>query len=160
MTEPWLLARGQWPGEGMISVRLEVPGGARAATEARHGVILSLGHALSEDEQTDLELLVSELVTNAVRHGGMSGPEDLVVVLVAVGPERTRLEVCDRGAGFEPGRPAPRSMADGGGGFGLVLLERMAEAWGVGAGEEGVCVWAEFSRLDSVDGTRLEERAA
>ena len=54
---------------------------------------------------------------------------------------RARLEVCDRGPGFEPpAAPAPRP---GGGGMGLMLVDRVSAAWGVRR-DDGACVWFEL----------------
>jgi anti-sigma regulatory factor (Ser/Thr protein kinase) len=112
---------------------------------ARHRVLDALGEVLRPDEQTNLSLLVSELVTNAVRHAGMVKESDVIKVHAAVTPERTRIEVCDHGPGFVPGKPRVRSFEAGGGGLGLVLLDRLSAKWGVAA-DEDVCVWAEFER--------------
>jgi anti-sigma regulatory factor (Ser/Thr protein kinase) len=88
----------------------------------------------------DLMLLVSELVTNAVRHAGTG--EDATVVLEAVSsPHGLRISVTDPGPGFEPQRPpAPRPQ---GGGAGLVLVDRLASRWAVEPGPPTV-VWFEL----------------
>jgi anti-sigma regulatory factor (Ser/Thr protein kinase) len=108
-------------------------------------VLEALGELLNPEERSHMALLVSELVTNAVRHAGMINPTDVISVHAAVAPEHTRIEVCDRGPGFDPGRPKVRNFEDGGGGLGLVLLDRLSAAWGVAA-DDDVCVWAEFER--------------
>ena len=92
-----------------------------------------------------MALMVSELVTNAVRHAGMVKQSDVIKVHAAVASDRIRVEVCDRGPGFSPGAPKVRSFEAGGGGLGLVLLDRLSAAWGVST-DEDVCVWAEFER--------------
>jgi anti-sigma regulatory factor (Ser/Thr protein kinase) len=83
-------------------------------------------------------LLVSELVTNSVRHAGQ--PAGAPVHIRAAPVERgVRVEVEDQGHG--PVRR--RSSGDDDGGFGLCLVERLAERWGVDhAG--GTCVWFEL----------------
>src|SRR5947209_18071197 len=120
-------------------------GGTPAPRAAPHRVIVAIGDLLAPEERTNLALLVSELVTNAVRHAGMVKENDVIKVHVAVAPERTRIEVCDSGPGFDPGTPRVRSFEAGGGGLGLVLLDRMSTTWGVSA-DDDVCVWAEFER--------------
>jgi anti-sigma regulatory factor (Ser/Thr protein kinase) len=127
------------------SVRFEVPVGPPAASTARHRVLDALGEQLGEIERSNLELLISELVTNCVRHSGMSEGTDRIRVEAAVAPDRLRIEVCDTGHGFAPGPPKLRNLEAGDGGLGLVLLDRLSSAWGVAA-EEEVCVWAEFDR--------------
>lgn len=112
----------------------------------------ALGDVLGTDEGSDLALMISELVTNSVRHAGMVSERDVIKVHAAVAPERTRIEVCDSGPGFEPGRPKVRNFEGGtGGGLGLALLERLSADWGVAA-EDDVCVWAEFDRASEAPG--------
>jgi len=142
---PRALSRGEWRRAVLRSVGFELPGGTPAPSAARHRVLEALGELLAPEERTNLALLVSELVTNAVRHAGMVKETDVIKVHVAVAPERTRIEVCDRGPGFDPGTPRVRSFEAGGGGLGLVLLDRMSTTWGVSA-DDDVCVWAEFER--------------
>jgi anti-sigma regulatory factor (Ser/Thr protein kinase) len=149
-SSPWALSRGEWHPRIVGSVKFEVPVGPPAAGAARHRVLEALGDQLGETERSNLELLISELVTNCVRHAGMRENVDRVKVHAAVAPDRLRIEVCDTGPGFAPGPPRLRSFEadDGGlreGGLGLVLLDRLAAAWGVAA-EDEVCVWAEFER--------------
>jgi anti-sigma regulatory factor (Ser/Thr protein kinase) len=88
----------------------------------------------------DLLLLLTELVTNAVRHGD-AGPDRPLNVTLERRPRCVRVEVVDPGAGFVP-RP-PRAP-DGSGGWGLVLVERIAERWGVSPALPGTCVWFEL----------------
>jgi len=89
----------------------------------------------------DLRLLVTELVTNGVRHGSERGP---VGVSVVVRDERVRVEVSDAGRGFSPPE-APMPHGDGTGGWGLQLVDRVAAAWGVDV-EGTTCVWFELAR--------------
>ncbi len=86
-----------------------------------------------------LRLLVTELITNAVRHTGAETVEMLVVV---TGPA-VRVEVMDQGPGFEAVAEAPR---DPEGGWGLFLVERMSDRWGVGQENPGTRVWFELDR--------------
>jgi len=81
-----------------------------------------------------LKLLVSEVVTNAVRHGSSTEP----VQLNAHWNSEVRVEVCDHGDGFTP---HPRMGAlDDPGGFGLFLVGRLADRWGVET-DDGTTVW-------------------
>jgi anti-sigma regulatory factor (Ser/Thr protein kinase) len=139
------LSRGDWPPPILRSVGFEIPGGTPAPSLARHRVLEELGEVLADEERSNLALLISELVTNSVRHAGMVKATDVIKVHAAVAPDRTRIEVCDSGSGFTPGEPQVRSFDSGGGGLGLVLLDRLSVTWGV-AVEEDVCVWAEFER--------------
>jgi anti-sigma regulatory factor (Ser/Thr protein kinase) len=105
---------------------------------ARHQLEDWLPETLDEDHRGTLRLLVSELVTNSVRH--VKGSTRPVVLAIRIGTRAIRVEVHDGGAGFRPGKPEPRG-ADGG--FGLFLVERMASRWGVETGD-GTRVWFEL----------------
>src|SRR4051794_9423835 len=109
-SSPWALSRGEWRAEVVRAVAVEVRGGDRAATEARHQVLGELAEVLDPTERLDFELLVSELVTNCVRHAGMRAADDRIAVHAAVARDRLRLEVYDSGSGFAPGVPVPRSF--------------------------------------------------
>jgi anti-sigma regulatory factor (Ser/Thr protein kinase) len=89
----------------------------------------------------DLRLLVTELVTNGVRHGSDRGP---VTVAVRLDDERVRVDVSDCGRGFSPPE-APMPRDDGSGGWGLQLVDRVATSWGVEV-EDTTCVWFELAR--------------
>jgi anti-sigma regulatory factor (Ser/Thr protein kinase) len=105
---------------------------------ARHELEAWLPASLAESLRGSLRLLVSELVTNSVRH--VSGSAQPVELAVRIGARGIRVEVRDGGAGFKPGKPEPRG-ADGG--FGLFLVERMASRWGVDT-KNGTRVWFEL----------------
>jgi anti-sigma regulatory factor (Ser/Thr protein kinase) len=111
-----------------------------AIGQTRHQVEDALSQADVDDHTVgDLTLLVSELVTNAVRHAETEGVE----VRLQVRPDTLRLEVRDQGGGFEP-LVAPSD--DGAGGYGLFLVDRVADRWGVMRGR-GSAVWLEVDRL-------------
>jgi anti-sigma regulatory factor (Ser/Thr protein kinase) len=117
-----------------------VPGGRRAAGVARRSV-LSVEAGLPGTVRHRLALLLSELVTNAVQHGG-AGPEESVQVRVASSSERVRVEVFDPGSGGA----AARDRVDEGGGYGLLLVEHLADGWGREADESGGgFAWFELS---------------
>lgn len=108
-----------------------------AARKALDGLVGLLERPVWED----LRLLVTELVTNGVRHGSKRGP---VTASVAVGDEKVRVEVSDCGRGFNPPE-APMPRTDGTGGWGLQLVDRVATRWGVKVGDS-TCVWFELAR--------------
>jgi anti-sigma regulatory factor (Ser/Thr protein kinase) len=76
----------------------------------------------------DIRLLVSELVTNAVRHADARSAGE-VGLDVTIDRGRVRVEVADPGAGFEP-QPRDDEM-NRPGGWGLYLVDRIADRWGV-----------------------------
>ena len=124
--------------------QFRVPATLAAPAEARRRLRADLTRGLSEMDLDGIELVASELVTNSVRHS-VAAPGSPIGVRVTATHERARLEVTDEGSGFEPGRPRLRSLADGGGGLGLVRLARSALEWGATT-QEGTCVWGEFPR--------------
>ena len=87
----------------------------------------------------DLELLVTELVTNSVRHAPGDG-ETSIRLEVIVDAEHARVEVADRGAGFRRPRPTAPAVPSAGG-WGLFLVDRLCDDWGVFE-DGGTHVWA------------------
>ena len=106
-----------------------------AARKALDGLAGAVDRATWED----LRLLVTELVTNGVRHGSERGP---VAVAVRVDDAKVRVEVTDTGRGFSP-PAAPMPRGDGSGGWGLQLVDRVADRWGVDVAGS-TCVWFEL----------------
>jgi anti-sigma regulatory factor (Ser/Thr protein kinase) len=90
-------------------------------------------------------LLVSELVTNSVRHGGLR-PDQEIELTVEASPQHLRVEVAEPGEGFQVAS-GPRPRREGpAGGWGLYLVDRLSSAWGVES--NGVTkVWFEMNQL-------------
>jgi signal transduction histidine kinase len=139
--QPSLLARAHRVPDVEPLLALTIPGGPAAPGEARRALTQALAGRVPAEAQGDALIVVSELVTNAVRHGGARGDSDSLSVHAGLTGAGVRIEVSDPGAGFEPGGHGPR--ADGG--YGLHLLDRLAVRWGV-AGAEPVTVWVELAR--------------
>ena len=100
-----------------------------------------LGTVLPSEKLEDVRLVVSELVTNSVRHAGLS-PDEQISLTVVILDGSVRGRVCDPGSGFEvPSEPSPRS--DMRGGWGLPIVETISDRWGV-EGDSHVCVWFEI----------------
>lgn len=90
-------------------------------------------------EETEIaELLLSELVTNALIH-----TRNGAVVTVTSGPARLRVEVRDFVAGQEPAPYVPNAD-DGTHGRGLLLVQSLADSWGVTTQALGKVVWFEL----------------
>lgn len=126
------------PTSSELSLRL-TPG--PEAIPAARNALDGLGGLLERTVWEDMRLLVTELVTNGVRHASERGP---VGVSVAVADEKVRVEVTDCGRGFSP-PAAPMPRDDGSGGWGLQLVDRVATTWGVDVGDR-TCVWFELAR--------------
>ena len=105
---------------------------ARAPARAREAVAAFA----DENLMPDATLLVSELMTNAVKYG--TGP---IGLRLEAGAHGLRCDVADQGAGFTPkARSAPATQV---GGWGLYLVEELASAWGVRDGSTHV--WFELA---------------
>jgi anti-sigma regulatory factor (Ser/Thr protein kinase) len=120
--------------EVVVASGLDAPAAARAAVTAW------LSPQVADQVLDDAQLLVSELVTNSVRHAQ----------LAAGATVRVSVEICDGFVRLEvedPGDVALGAVApdrEHGGGFGLFLVEALAQRWG--SKHEGTtCVWAELA---------------
>src|SRR3954447_19005534 len=123
------------------------PGGEKAAGHARRVLARWLADALPSERLGDMQLLVTEIVANCVRHGHV-GEDGEIDLLVNLGDGVARVEVRDTGIQADPRVRTPD--LSGGGGFGMVLVERMSRRWGVDH-EPKVVMWFELD-LDSRDG--------
>ncbi|HEV7864381.1 MAG TPA: ATP-binding protein, partial [Acidimicrobiia bacterium] len=92
------------------------------------------------------ELLVSELVTNSVRHAGLP-TEACIEFSVRASAEVLMVEVADAGQGFDHTSPRPRSVAGvaEASGWGLFLVDRIADRWGAVQMDGETRVWFELS---------------
>ncbi len=117
-----------------------LPSDKQAPALARRALERNLPTDVPEAVGATLRLLVSELVTNSIRHAAENSPDGSVALDVVIQSNTVRVTVRDGGQGFELTKPKPRG-ADGG--FGLFLVEKMAARWGVDA-DEGTCVWFEL----------------
>lgn len=121
----------------MLSLTLPAEPSA-AALARRHVRDLPL-----ENETRDtVALLVTELITNAMRHAEM--PRDADIEVYVSGDDRAvRVDVVNEGPGFNWRRRAAEPTQPGG--LGLVLVDRLARRWGIVGGEE-TRVWLEVPR--------------
>lgn len=109
----------------------QAPGEARNALRSLNG---SLDRQLAED----IRLLVSELVTNSLRHTGSADIE----LEVWRSDQLVRVAVSDQGAGFDLGEPPQPGDASG---WGLFMVDRLADRWGVERNGD-TRVWFELTR--------------
>ena len=112
-----------------------------SAAEARRALGEVSDH-LSPRRLDDARLLVSELVTNAIRHAGL-GVDDVIKLVVVTGDRALRIEVCDPGRGFELSEPEPDPERPSG--WGLYLVRELSDRWGMERSEE-TRVWFELDR--------------
>jgi putative endonuclease len=118
----------------------ELAGSPEAAAAARHALRAGNG-SLPAAIRDDVFLLVTELVTNAFRHAH-AGRERAIRVEFRCWPQLVRVSVLDQGAGL--GSQAARPMGDGSGGWGLYLVDRIADRWAATPTDSGNCVWFEL----------------
>lgn len=126
---------------GATVVRLVLESNAAAPGHARDGLAPLRDHG-GDDMLHRARLLMSELVTNSVRHAGCSE------VRVDIWPANGSIAVVvtDDGPGFRPvALPTTIADADIEGGFGLPLIDTLADAWGSGRDSEA-WVWFEVRR--------------
>jgi anti-sigma regulatory factor (Ser/Thr protein kinase) len=113
----------------------DAPGVARDA-------VARFDYLLGPQRAQDVRLLTSELVTNAVKYGGDG---DLRLHLTLNGG-RLRVEIVDHGSGFDAEETVAARDRDDlelVGGWGLPIVEALAEEWG--SYEGPTHVWFEFS---------------
>jgi anti-sigma regulatory factor (Ser/Thr protein kinase) len=117
---------------------LRLPGGPDAAAYARRE-LSRLRADLDPPLAEILRLLVSELVSNSVRHAAA----ETISLKVLVGQAAVFAEVKDYGPGFNPEAIVPRDNHTG---WGLFLVERLADRWGVEHEDAATTVWFELQR--------------
>jgi anti-sigma regulatory factor (Ser/Thr protein kinase) len=94
----------------------------------------------------DARLVVTELVTNSVRHAGLRAG-DVVGVRAEVMGDALRVEVEDAGRAGSVVQRSPRPGVPGG--FGLNIVEKLGVRWGVSV-SGGSTVWVELSLSGAV----------
>jgi two-component sensor histidine kinase len=97
------------------------------------------GELLDHDQAANLRLVMSEVVTNALRHGR---PGEQIDIAVTPKPEFLCVQVTDDGPGLVP---KPRALAvEEHGGFGLYFVDQLTRRWGVTRENRRTRVWFEL----------------
>ncbi|MGY3678226.1 SpoIIE family protein phosphatase [Streptomyces sp. TE33382] len=110
-----------------------------ALSSSRHMIRAAVRAWGAKDRADEVELAADELITNALMHtdGGA-----VVTIRVLAGTERRlRVDVEDRSSALPRRRDAGESGVSG---RGLMLVDRLADVWGVESRGNGKCVWCEF----------------
>jgi len=118
----------------MTAFTTDLPRAPESVRAARQLVAVHLT-GLSETQLADACLMVSELVANALIHG-----RGAISLRITAGRERVTIEVADEGHGQVAIAPAP----DASGGWGLRVVDELAEGWG--AREDSTRVWFDVSK--------------
>jgi serine/threonine-protein kinase RsbW len=128
-----------------VRLERELAVAPEAAAEARHA-LGDIADVLPGGRARDVRLLVSELVTNAVRHANLAAG-DLILLVIELVDHKLRVEVHDPGGGFVPTSPSPDPTRPSG--WGLYLVAELADRWGVES-DERTLVWFELDRNAAV----------
>jgi anti-sigma regulatory factor (Ser/Thr protein kinase) len=118
---------------------ITLPGEQRAVANGRRFVRQMLGRRHPALDKVALG--VSELVTNAVEHTE-SGDGGEIRISLTVAGDLIRAEVTNDGV--MTSKPHVRNDTEGEDGRGILIVEALAEAWGVTENARTTTVWAEF----------------
>jgi anti-sigma regulatory factor (Ser/Thr protein kinase) len=122
-----------------------VPASPQAPARVRSELRERLHRTLEPGTAGDLELLLSEVVTNAVRYGGIGG-QATIDVRIQIDDDIVSADITDSGRGFVARQPPRPRVERGAGGFGLYLLDLLSTRWGVERNESGFRVWFRLAR--------------
>ena len=116
---------------------LTINGGRSAPVRARTA-LKAFDGSLGEC-RGDVQLLVTELVTNAVVHAGADS-DTSIGIRVEAAPDAIRAEISYPGPRFEA-QPRPEEQK-----FGLYLVDQLADRWGSEPTDEQNRTWFELDR--------------
>ncbi|MFJ6793059.1 SpoIIE family protein phosphatase [Streptomyces sp. NPDC091268] len=115
------------------------PGDPEALVAARHMIGAAVRAWGARERADEIELVADELIVNALMH--TEGPAIVTLRVLPGDQRRLRVEVEDRSSAL----PRRREAGDAGvSGRGLMLVDRLADVWGVESRGSGKCVWCEF----------------
>ncbi|MCQ9134777.1 SpoIIE family protein phosphatase [Streptomyces hilarionis] len=138
-----LLLRRRGPDGTHTGNRLQqhvAPGDPEALSEARHMIRAAVRAWGARDRSDEIELVADELITNALMH--TEGAAIVTLRALTGGERRLRVEVEDSSSALPRRREAGESGVSG---RGLMLVDLLADVWGVEARGGGKCVWCEFA---------------
>ncbi|MEU1126713.1 SpoIIE family protein phosphatase [Streptomyces sp. NPDC005899] len=111
-----------------------------ALTSSRHMIRAAVRAWGAKDRTDEIELAADELITNALMH--TDGGAIVTIRVLAGSGRRLRVDVEDRSSALPRRRDAGESGVSG---RGLMLVDRLADIWGVESRGNGKCVWCEFA---------------
>ena len=139
--------------DGRRWFHLELPSDREALPWVSHGLrgfLRATGWCRRDAFRIDLA--VNEALDNAIRHGNRRDPDLTVQLSVEDDGESIRMEITDRGRGFDPRMVQPlqeRNLALAEGGRGLIHMRRLTDEVEVDCGPEGTRVrMRKFHRPD------------
>ncbi len=134
----------------MVELELTFPPESEMVAGVRHSLD-ALAAYVEPAKLEDFRLMVSELVTNSIRHAGL-GSDDLIKLKVRVSSRHLHAEVQDSGGGFRT--PVPMLEPNSSSGWGLYIVERLADEWGMDR-DKNTHVWFQIG-LSSMRGNHLK----
>jgi anti-sigma regulatory factor (Ser/Thr protein kinase) len=126
----------------MTMSEFHLPPRTTAPKLARATISTAIGSVPPEVAE-EIELLTSEVVTNAIRHARVD-PLGEVILRVDASYDHVRVEVLNPGPSFDP--PVPSLPGVSGTGLGLFLVDALADAWGVDREGPRTKVWFEVRK--------------
>jgi len=137
----------RWPYQS----HLELGAISSAVPSARlHARLVLREWGLSADKAEAAELVVSELVTNALEHG-LAGIPATVRIWLSSDGGTVVINVWDA----SPLPPVPKNAgADADSGRGLMIVAALSTDWGYSAADPGKVVWAIIDAKEGVDSER------
>jgi anti-sigma regulatory factor (Ser/Thr protein kinase) len=122
----------------------ELSPAAASVPEARRMTSEFAGAYMSEQQTSRLELAVTEVVANSVRH---SGSAEAIRLMLTRKHDYLCVRVTDGGTGLVP-RPGAMS-SEAGAGYGLFLVEQLTRRWGVTREDGKTRVWFEIDYVEA-----------
>ena len=135
-----------WRKKALLERSIRIPATSDAPRLGRQALDGWLQGLVGGARAEDARLIATELVSNAVRHGSI--PADEVITLSLGTSDGTVRIVVEQPTSTSSARIAERSD-ERKGGFGLLLVDRLADAWGVEHGKPGR-VWFAIVGSDPV----------
>jgi len=126
------------------TARTALPQAAESVRASRQLARRALDGWCDVDVQASVELLISELTTNGIRHADSD-----IDVRISIGANHVRVEVADRS---EIAPTVLNAGSDDASGRGMRIVDELASRWGVQRRRTGKCVWFELPRVQTVAG--------
>lgn len=126
-----------------------------ALCSARHAIRGTVRAWGGRERSDEIELVAGELITNALLH--TDGGAVVTLRMPTAHRRRLRVEVEDRSSALPRRRDAGTADLSG---RGLLLVDRLADAWGVESRGSGKCVWCEFALPGPAGADRRTRRTA
>ncbi len=128
-----------------VTRSVTVPHEGHGVSLARHAFATQLASVgITDDVCQDLMLVISELVSNAVKHAAPL-PGGTVRVACSIDADCLHLEITDGGSVTRPNPGVATVFALGG--RGLDIVRMVAREWGVTQDGDTVTVWADVPRV-------------